>query len=65
MDLKTGAEIQARLRKIEEYLQESESGPNGARSESHKQTREEVAELYEERELLIRELALAAWKDAA
>jgi len=65
MDLKTASEIQARIRAIEKYLQELESSPNGGRSESDNLTREEVAELYEERELLIRELALASWNDAA
>ncbi len=61
MNVETASRIQARIRAIEDRLRDLGFGENAGDAQPRDSDPTEVAELYQERESLIQELALAAW----
>ena len=61
MNVETASQIQARIRAIEDRLRDLGFGENAGDTQPGDSDPTEIAELYEERESLIQELALAAW----
>ncbi len=61
MNVETASRIQARIRAIEDRLRDLGFGENAGDMHPNDSDMTEIAELYEERESLIQELALAAW----
>jgi hypothetical protein len=62
MNVEMASRIQARIRAIEERLGDLGFGPNTGEVPPADSDLAEIGELYEERESLIQELALAAWE---
>jgi hypothetical protein len=61
MNVETATQIRARICTIEDQLREWGFGEGAEYKTANGPDMTEVAELYEERENLIQELALAAW----